>query len=315
MEISAEERVMDLILALANTRRFMTKQQIRESVNGYNTKSDDRAFERMFERDKDLLRQLGIPLVVERGTFDDDVGYRIDLAAYRMDLELTAQEIGLLSLAREVFASSTWRSAAARAVTKVRGLGPAAALDAPLTALDLAVAGEQLDTLVQATAARREVRFVYSPLHGPAAERRVLPWQVVAQHRAWYLIGFDQDRAAQRAFKLSRIVGEVAVGEERAYEVPAQFATRPAPDVDIALAVRPGRATELRRRGNFQRTIQSDDGETRDLIALRAPLDAPLVEELASYGPDAVVLAPPELRAQVLDCFAAAAAVRSLADA
>ena len=69
----------------------MTKQQVRRTVAGYLDATSDEAFERMFERDKDTLRELGVPVrtVVSAG-HGDDVGYRIDLEDYALaPFELT----------------------------------------------------------------------------------------------------------------------------------------------------------------------------------------------------------------------------------
>jgi len=79
------ERIMNLAICLLLARRFVEKSQIREVVEGYHDLSDA-AFERTFERDKDELRLMGVP--VETGSnsalFPDEIGYRIR----RKDFEL-----------------------------------------------------------------------------------------------------------------------------------------------------------------------------------------------------------------------------------
>src|SRR5690606_28953887 len=71
-QIDPAERLLNLIIALTHARTRMTRAQIRESVAGYEplpaglsekeAARRDAAFERMFERDKDDLRRMGIPL-------------------------------------------------------------------------------------------------------------------------------------------------------------------------------------------------------------------------------------------------------------
>ncbi len=89
-------RLLNLVIALVNTNASMTKQQIRTSVAGYGDAPSPDAFERMFERDKDTLRDLGIPIVtVDAGGHADEVGYRIDQDAYALPaVDLTPAEPG-----------------------------------------------------------------------------------------------------------------------------------------------------------------------------------------------------------------------------
>ena len=56
------ERLLNLVMVLLYTRRPLTKAQIRRLVGQYDTSPSVEAFERMFERDKDELRALGVPL-------------------------------------------------------------------------------------------------------------------------------------------------------------------------------------------------------------------------------------------------------------
>ena len=64
--ISKVERLMNLVIALLSTRTYITAERIRETVYGYSDSPSDEAFSRMFERDKNELRDLGIPLETGR---------------------------------------------------------------------------------------------------------------------------------------------------------------------------------------------------------------------------------------------------------
>ena len=66
MGISKVERLMNLVIALLSTRNFITAERIRKTVLGYADCPTDDAFARMFERDKNELRDLGIPLETGR---------------------------------------------------------------------------------------------------------------------------------------------------------------------------------------------------------------------------------------------------------
>src|SRR5665648_760313 len=111
------ERLLNLVIALVNTSGRMTKEQIRTSVAGYDREGSTEAFERMFERDKETLRELGVPVVtVHSAAHGDDAGYRVDLDAYSLPpMELSAAQLGVLGLAAEFWQDQTLRTDAARA--------------------------------------------------------------------------------------------------------------------------------------------------------------------------------------------------------
>ncbi len=312
------ERLLNLVLVLLYTRRPMTKAQIRGLVPQYGQAPSDEAFDRMFERDKDDLRELGIPLVTEdiSSGWDDDQGYRIHQRDYALpDVEFTAAERAVLGLASRAWAQASLAGPAAQALRKLR-------------ASDVERDGESLigieprlrtveptfDDLKDAAVARREVRFAYR--RGDADEssaRRVQPWRVLSWHGHWYVTGLDLDRGAPRVFRLSRIEGAVtAVGRRGAYEIPTDhdpgdLLGRTAPPTQASpaiLRVRHGRGHLLRRRA---RTV----GEVDDAWSL-VDIDHYDVDEfaaeIASYGGDVVVEAPAELARAVVSRLTAALA-------
>jgi proteasome accessory factor B len=101
------ERLVNLTIALLATKRWITKSEIFGTIDGYDGEAD--AKERMFERDKEDLRNLGID--IEVGTFDplfeDEAGYRIRSENYRLNFDLlTSREFSLISMAIQ-----SWRGA------------------------------------------------------------------------------------------------------------------------------------------------------------------------------------------------------------
>ena len=118
------ERLVNLTIALLATKRYITKSEIFRTVDGY--EGSDESKERMFERDKDDLRNLGIE--IEVGTFDplfeDESGYRIKPENYQFQLgEVNAQEITLLSLAAEAWRGASMSSSALSALNKLHAIG------------------------------------------------------------------------------------------------------------------------------------------------------------------------------------------------
>ncbi|MBT2474902.1 WYL domain-containing protein, partial [Microbacterium sp. ISL-103] len=107
--IPAEERLTNLVVALMATEIGLTKQQILDNVSGYRQRADagarSDALEKMFERDKDELRTLGVPVETIGDPADPndlrEARYRIPQAEYDLpsDIEFTAAAPAGLQLA------------------------------------------------------------------------------------------------------------------------------------------------------------------------------------------------------------------------
>ncbi len=312
-------RLLNLVIALVNTAA-MTKRQINASVAGYGDAPTAEAFERMFERDKDTLRDLGIPIVtVAGGGHSEDVGYRIDQDAYALrPIDLTPAEFGVLSLAAQFWQDKTLRTDISRALTKLRAAGAGESADDAVAGLAPRVRaiGEAYGPLLEAISARRAVTFRYHTAGtGQVGDRRVEPWRIVARGGGWYVLGFDRDRGASRVFRLSRVAGRVrAVGPPGAYEIPADIDVeamvgRPARAGVARLALLPERAEALRVRGTA--AGPSADGR-RDLVDVPFSSVFAMTDEVVGYADAVVVLDPPALRSAVLDRLDAAAVLDRL---
>ncbi len=305
------ERLLNLVLVLLYTRRPLSKAQIRQLVPQYGTNASTEAFERMFERDKDELRELGIPLVTEDidVLWDDEPGYRIHQRDYALpDIEFEPDELAVLGLASRTWAQASLAGPAAQALRKLRAAGVERDVGA-LIGIEprLRTTEPAFDAVKDAVLRRVRLRFDYRRAEAPeATARRVQPWSLVSWHGHWYLNAYDEDRAAPRVFRLSRITGPVrAGGGPGAFEVPpdhepevmtrtaAAPAAQPSPAV---LRVRQGTGHALRRRA---RTV-GDVDDVWSLVDLDyGDLDA-FAEEVAGYGADVVVEQPRELVDAVL---------------
>lgn len=322
------ERLLNLVIALMNTTGRMTKEQIRRSVAGYDTAPSTEAFERMFERDKETLRDLGVPvLTVTSAAHGDDLGYRIDPDAYALPpIDLTPAQLGVLALAAEFWHGQTLGQDAARALTKLRAVAPSGEGSDAVAGLAprLRPAGPALAPLLDAARERRVVRFTYrTASSGEVLEREVEPWRIVAQRGGWYLVGHDRRRDAPRVYRLSRIEGSVrAVGRPGAFEPPDGVDA--AGLVDVArraeqrtawLAVAPERAGALRARSTADPATPVDPPEGlaappgTDLVGVPYTSTAELASEVVGYTDAVVVLAPDDLRDAVVRRLRAAAAL------
>ncbi len=309
------ERLLNLVIALVNTTGRMTKEQIRTSVAGYEHAPSTEAFERMFERDKDTLRELGVPiLTVAAPAHGDDLGYRIDADAYALPpMELSAAQLGVLALAAELWQDQSLRSDAARGLVKLAAVGVSAPATDAMAGLAprLHPAGPALGPLLDAAESRQVVRFTYRAAStGDVLERTVEPWSLLARRGGWYLVGTDTVRQAPRVFRLSRIVGPVhTVGGREAFVVPADadprllLASSGHDELRLAwLAVLPERAGALRARAVPAPAVPAEVTvpEGFELLAVPFTRSGDLADEIASYTDAVIALAPAPLRASVV---------------
>jgi proteasome accessory factor B len=314
---SKTERLLQVVLCLSQGRRYVTKDQLREVIPDYAACPTTDAFERMFERDKNELRELGVPLETGApGIVDDDPGYRIDREAYALPpLHLTRDEMTAVALAARVWREPGPANAAARALLKLQADG--ASVDpGQLPAIEPRLSGGEaaFEPLMSALSARRAVRFPYQGARdSEPRDRDVQPWGLVSRRGRWYVVGFDRGRDDVRVFRLSRIAGEVVgTGPFGSYEVP--------PDVDLraqvdtfdearptrtaTVRVRPGAGFGLRRRGTVTASAADDAADAGpggfDTLEVAFSDSWALAEEVASYGAAVVALEPPDLREAVV---------------
>jgi predicted DNA-binding transcriptional regulator YafY len=301
------ERLMNLVICLLVSRHFVPKAKLRTLVEDYHELSLE-AFEKMFERDKEELRELGIPIEIGAvaSGFDDEVGYRIRRSEYELPpLTFTAEEVAVLGLAARVWQHASLAEATSRAVLKLGAEG----LDADtahLAALEPGPgAGEpSFVPLWRAVQSHTVVSFDYRrPGSTGPARRTFEPWGIINWRTRWYVVGHDRDRQATRMFRLSRIVGQVKeVSKPRAFEVPdgvdlrAEAERLKSSDSDprgiASIRVRSGAGNGLRRRAQ----LVEPDGEGWDLVKVSFGDVVTLAEELAGYATDVVALEPPDVR-------------------
>ncbi|SDO96014.1 transcriptional regulator [Pedococcus dokdonensis] len=303
------ERLLNLVLCLLYTRRPLPKSRIRAVVPQYGDAASDEAFDRMFERDKDELRELGIPLVTEDigGAWDDEVGYRIDQREYALpDISFEADELAVLGLASRTWAHASLAGPAAQALRKLKAADIERDGDS-LVGIEprLGTSEPAFEPVKNAVVGQRTISFGYrTGGQGDVATRVVQPWGLASWHGRWYLTGFDLDRAAPRVFRLSRIDGDVTeVRKAAPYAVPADHRAQEMvrssvgeqPTRDAVVRVREGRGNTLRRRA----TTTTDQGEWSELVVPYGDDDA-LADEVCGYGADVVVISPPEVRELVV---------------
>jgi proteasome accessory factor B len=310
--VPVEERLFSLVLALLATESGLTKHEILSTVQGYRQRysraGDNANLERQFERDKDDIRDLGVPL--ETVEMPEDAGsnhnarYRIPRGSYELpaDITFSAEETTLLGLAAMVWREGSLSAESRRALLKLRSLGgvtedPVLGYTTTLRARDAAF--EPLRTALEK---HQIVRFDYlKPGEADARARTVVPLALVQHQGRWHLSAEEEGTGARKTFLLRRIVSKVsstgrtftprpgdhtadALGELEQIWASQTAVVEAVPESDAATRL-------LKRRG----TVPTNTGALELHYA-----DVNIVaDELAAYGPEVLVLAPPELREAV----------------
>jgi proteasome accessory factor B len=300
------ERLVNLTIALLATKRYITKSEIFRTVEGYEGSAESK--ERMFERDKDDLRNLGID--IEVGSFDplfeDEAGYRIKPDRYQFQLgDISSQEVSLLSLAAEAWRGAALDGSALTALRKLHAIGIESDLDSiPELAPHFTTRDKNLQLAIAAINAKKKIAFQYISESLESQNRKIAPYAVASKYGRWYLYGKDLDKDALRSFRLDRISGDIKEeGKADSYEIPSDFQLRSqitdSEDGSSALIyLRSGRALNLRARSKVIATGKKIDGW--DLVELNYRDRERLIEEVLWYGDDAVLQSPAEIRSEIV---------------
>ena len=213
------ERLLNLTMTLLQTSRPLTAMEIRERVPGY--PDSEASFRRAFERDKDSLREMGVPVNIEEIAFTDPPaeGYRIHERDYYLrDPGFEPDELAALHLA--VSAVQMDSAQGIEGLWKLGGVvtdeadGPGRGTAEPAT---VALPSDpQLGPLFSALADQRSVSFTYN-----GTNRTVDPYRLDCQRGRWYLTGFDHVRTEERNFRVDRIEGDVQLGRRGGFTRPA----------------------------------------------------------------------------------------------
>jgi len=312
------ERLLNLVLCLLYTRRPLPKSKIREVVPQYRSAASGEAFDRMFERDKDELRELGIPLVTEdvSTVWEDETGYRIDQREYALpEIAFEPDELAVLGLASRTWAHASLAGPAAQALRKLKASGIERDSES-LIGIEprLRTSEPAFDDVKNAVLVRQEISFDYRRAgEGETSRRRVQPWGLASWHGRWYLTGHDLDRDAPRVFRLSRISGTVSrQGQPGAFEVPSDHRPRDMIRTAVGehepqravLQARHGRGQALRRRA----ASVTEGAQGWSVLEVKYSDPEAFADEVTGYGADVLVLEPEEVRGAVIRRLEGAAA-------
>ncbi len=312
MTVRKAERLLNLIVLLLETPRPLTPREIHGTVPGYG-QQEWHTFKRMFERDKEELREMGIPLELQpTDAWDLEEGYRIPKERYYLpDVDLSSEEAAALWLGAGMLRLRNPADARS-ALLKLGGdLPPADAAAPAWLVADLALTLPGLPTAFEAVAERKRLTFHYRGRE-QARPRTVEPYGLVHRRGAWYLVGRDDRSRQVRSFRLDRVAGELHFSEPSRpgpeFEPPEGF--RP----EAALVAPPfvaaeGTGTRAEVRFDASTAWWVERGEPwlklRRLENGAAEAEVDVVDRsgfvrwVLAYGDGAEILGPPELRVEV----------------
>lgn len=296
------ERLINLVAVLLDARVPLPRRTLRELVPGYT--GDEQSFRRAFERDKEALRQMGIPIVTEPIDQDDpegQAGYRIPPEDYQLpDPGLEPDELAALHLAASVVRMDGAGEVGA-AMWKLGGAPPNGGSERPSPVAALP-GGEHLTTVFAAVSERRRLRFAYR-----GEQREVDPHRLAFRSGRWYLIAHDHGRQGSRSFRLDRFETTPEPGPPGAFERPTVGPVGPVPpwragdeeEVTAHLLVDPDHAGwAVAQVGEAAVVERRDDGAV--VIALAVTNRAAFRSFALGFLDHAEVLSPPELRGDVV---------------
>jgi proteasome accessory factor B len=294
MSSQKTERLINLTLALLASKRYLSKAEILRNIPGYEGSPETK--ERMFERDKDDLRSLGIQIDVNNSDplFEDEQGYLIKSDSFQFaENEFTKEELLLLTMAANLWHDSAVEIDSQNALLKIQSLSGPVENDMTTTpTLRITEDWQLLVSIFTAVQNKQILEFSYR-----GKKRQVNPYGLYSSKGFWYLIAFEIN--VIKSFKLVRIEGEVdLIGEKDAFDKPVNFNVgnflkEESNSVSLVskLQVRKGAALSLRNKF----TVKDLDSEW-DLMDIPYTNEQELLEMVLWHGTDLKLIEPAALR-------------------
>ncbi|MDY0088119.1 MAG: WYL domain-containing protein [Coriobacteriia bacterium] len=201
----AVERLVNLAMFLAAANSPVSVERIRAEVAGYPNDQDEVAFIRMFERDKDDLRAMGISIEsTPEGTYHVDAQ-----RTFAAELDLSPEEEVVLRATAAVFVSDpTFPFARDLRYALAKVSGPASR-ELPATGRfaneESEGQGTGVGVFAAAITARKQVTFDYTNAAGVSHFRRIEPYGLFVHSGRWYAVGRDMALGEIRVYALARI--------------------------------------------------------------------------------------------------------------
>jgi len=311
------ERLINLVALLLEARRPLTFEQIRSLMPAYQ-QGDLAAAKRMFERDKDTLREVGIPVeLASTDAWEVEQGYRISKDEYYLpEVSFTPDEVWALFVAAHAPGEGGDAELAFQKLSTGAETNVLTAMAERTAAPGADPSGPHLGSVADALARRRAVRFRYRPSQGKPALREVDPYSLVFRGGHWYLAGLDRTRGEVRSFRLSRLLSPVkeigpASSPPDGFDASALLQAGPwglgQPAARARVAFSPKVAWWAVRDVSGARVLKTRKEGWVEVDVPASQSDS-FVSWILSFGPDARVYSPRSIRDQVIARLEALAA-------
>ena len=292
------ERLINLTLALLSSKRYLTKSEIFNNVAGYSGSPE--TMERMFERDKDELRNLGIRIEVRAldPLFEDDQGYLIDSDTFQINPnDFSQEEIFLLTMAANLWHGSALQKDSKAALLKIQSLDGLVATNTVASP----VIEDNEDSKKLLLIFDAVERFITLEFEYKGTIRQVKPYGIYTRRGFWYLAAQEND--VVKSFKVVRIGQQIrATSKAQAFDKPSEFKLSAfledinAPTTSKAeVRIRKNQALALRKRHKVEEVDSEWDKLFIDYI-----FEEDLIESLLWYGSNLVVISPTSIRDQII---------------
>ena len=293
------ERLINLTLALLSSKRYLTKSEIFNNVAGYSGSPE--TMERMFERDKDELRNLGIRIEVRAldPLFEDDQGYLIDSDTFQINPnDFSQEEIFLLTMAANLWHGSALQKDSKAALLKIQSLDGLVATNTVASP----VIEDNEDSKKLLLIFDAVERFITLEFEYKGTIRQVKPYGIYTRRGFWYLAAQEND--VVKSFKVVRIGQQIrATSKAQAFDKPSEFKLSTfledinSPTTSKAeVRIRKNQALALRKRHKVEEVDSEWDKLFIDYI-----FEEDLIESLLWYGSNLVVISPTSIRNQIIN--------------
>ena len=221
MAISKAERLLNLFFVLLNTKRPISRHDIRQKVSGYENCESDSSFERMFERDKDELRSTGIKIetLSMDSLFEDELGYRIDQNIFITKvIDWSSDERIMLNLAAAIWKNTEFENLAKIASIKAGNVTSEISDSDSETINDLNTFNYR--TILQSLQNKSALDFQYLALDdSKPRKRKVIVKRLYRLEKYWYIEAIDIAAQVIKNYQINRIYGQIRLSQASQVEV------------------------------------------------------------------------------------------------
>ena len=300
MASEKNERLINLTIALLATKKYLTKAQIFQAVPGYEGSSE--ATDRMFERDKEELRALGIEIEMKSVDpfFEDEIGYRISPERYKFDLgSFTSEEVALLALAAEVWKESALSDMARSTSIRLQSLGINSNFSDLALAPTISNVPPNFSEILDAIELSKAIQINYLNLEDKPESKQLAPLGIYSQANRWYLYAIDLEKNEQRSYRLDRIDGLIKRTKQEFSKPEFTLPKNHFPEIDVVYKVRRDHAMELLHKSEV---ISEDDEWITCRKSFGSENDA--VNKILQFSPNVVALQPVQIVSAVTKALA-----------